>query len=166
MGTRRAILCVVALVLIAGDCIWYRQRVTARNATITYVGIDSLTMMVPAKTPAATLKDGRWSIDPTQALRSVPLHFSAGIEKKYLAFVSLGAVPYYGQAVMVIRRLRAQHLCNVLIRESAEPSPEKRDFGSGPDHVLHIPALVLCGSSIGDAGFSGRLPRDRRVHVY
>jgi hypothetical protein len=58
MDTRRAVLCLVAVVLIAGDCIWYRQRVTAPNATITYVGIDSLTMMVPAKTPAATLKGG------------------------------------------------------------------------------------------------------------
>jgi hypothetical protein len=82
-----------------------------------------------------------------------------------MAFVSLGPSPTFGQAIAIFRDLKRRQVCHVLVREGGEATPIKVNFGKGPEASLDLPAIVLCGRAYGDAGFSGRLPPDRSIHV-
>jgi hypothetical protein len=78
------------------------------------------------------------------------------MRKRRLTFISLAPTPTYGRFIESIRDLKARGICNVVIREN--DAPEAR-VGNGRN-ALTIPALVLCGNSIGDAGFDVSLPPD------
>lgn len=164
---RRRIFGIVALVLVAMDGVflaWFYRRHFAYNASITYVGLDSFEMLVPMRTRAAKLSSGRWDIEPTQALRSAPFQSEEPASGKPLAFVSLTPRPNYGSAIRVIRDLKARRICNLLIREGGQPEPPTFRFPDG-DTALAVPALILCGSAIGDASSFTDLPEDGPIHV-
>ena len=164
MPRRRTFLLVVASSLMIADSAWLFMRPTESNATITYVGFDSLSVTVPARMKAAQLRDGKWDINPFQ-----PLHPSGGDSTgdsvPPLAYVSLAPLRTYGAATDVIRDLKQRQVCNVVIRESGVLSSTVEDFPGGRDHGLTMDALVLCGRSIGDAGFTGQLPPDGPVSL-
>ena len=63
--------------------------------------------------------------------------------------VPIVAVQNYGQWIEAIRDLKRRKICNVAMRDGA---PE-------------LPMIVLCGESLGDAGFAGTLPPDKPVRV-
>jgi hypothetical protein len=140
------------------DGIWLYARHVGSNATITYAGLDSLNVVVAVHEPAAKLRNGKWDIDPFQPLRLVSPATTTGVRKRRLAFVSLDPYPTFGAAMNVIRDLKRRNICNVLIREAGILEGEPVNFPHGRDRALSIPALVLCGGSMGDAGFSGKLP--------
>jgi hypothetical protein len=166
MIRRRAALVIVALVLTTADGIFakvlYNHR-AAKDAYITHIGLDSLEMIIPMGARAARLHNGIWDIDPMKAMKSVPIDQARGIDGKSLALVSLAPRSTYGQAINVIRNLKARRICNVLIRESGRAEGGSFNFPGGVDRALAVPAIVLCGSSIGDAGFYGDLPADGRI---
>lgn len=152
--------------LLGADGFWLYDRFVRPNAAITYVGLDSLELIVPASTRAAQLVNGRWDSDLYEGLRSLHGEEATGSAPRRLAFVSLGSRPVFGKAVEVIRALKAQNICHVLIRETGIESPARVDFGKGHrEPYLALPAIVLCGTAHGDAGFEGTLPIDRLIHV-
>jgi hypothetical protein len=162
MVRRRAILGFSAFGLIVADCFWIYSRFVAPNANITYVGTDSVAVVVGTQARAAQLQNGKWDFDPIQ---SFPVDIGFGPREKDISLVSLAPKQTLGQAVEVIRDLKSRHLCNVLILESANIGMEAGDALDQSGRVLEIPALVLCGYPIGDAGFLGKLPTDRPIHV-
>ena len=71
MPRHRTFLLAVALSLMIADSAWLFMRPTASNATITYVGFDSISLTVPARMKAAQLRDGKWDINPFQPLHTL-----------------------------------------------------------------------------------------------
>jgi hypothetical protein len=163
---RRVILAASAFVLLVVDGLWFYKRFFAPNATILYVGADSFALTVPMKMRASKLLGGKWDSDPLR-FRSVQIEFGMGLQRHSLALVSLEPEGNYGKAVEVLRDLKKRHICNVLIREVGRAESERViiDFADGPDRALTIQAIALCGNGIGDAGFSGTLPKDGPIHI-
>lgn len=161
--TRRRLLVLLVCALLLGDLLflgWCRYRDTAANARVTYVGLDSATMVVDADVPALSLDAGHWR------LGAQPMADPAGYAKQLAAEGHMPAVtaPNYGQLVHVLRDLKARKICNILIREggtriAAAPTSEVPDWDT-----LEIPAIVLCGNAMGDSGFHGSLPADGPIH--
>ncbi|HVI99188.1 MAG TPA: hypothetical protein VM657_08990 [Sphingomonas sp.] len=156
---RRFLLIMIVLALGTGDLLllkrhWHHR---ANFASVTHVGLDSLFVMVPTSTQAAALHNGRWSPDLAKA--AIPSEGEA-LHKRSITLITLEPHPTYGKFLQAIRSLRAQQKCNVLIREGNVLV----EGHTKPDQ-LEIPALVLCGSAIGDAGFSGTLPPDGVVRL-
>lgn len=87
-----------------------------------------------------------------------------GEQKQELSYITLAPTPTYSHFVESIRNLRSPGKCNVLIREGGQPV-ELEDAAEREQPELNILALVLCGSSIGHAGFYGTLPPDRIVRI-
>ena len=164
MIPRRVILAASAFVLLVADGLWFYERFLAPNATILYIGADSFALTVPMKMRASRLLDGKWDSDP-QRFKSVQIEFGIGPQRHSLALVSLEPEGNFGKAVEVLRDLKARHICNVLIREVGRAEGIIINFPCGPDRALTIQAIVLCGNGIGDAGFSGTLPKDGPIHI-
>lgn len=165
MARPRVYLSILVIALIVFDVSWYYVRFVAANATITHVGIDSASFIIPAKTRAAAWRNGHWDIDPTSASR--PLYEDFEVERKThpVALITLEPEGSFGKAISLIRFLKSRGICNVLIRESGRFGDEIVDFPDGPDRALDLPALVLCGTQLGDAGFSGTLAPDGPIHI-
>ena len=165
---RRYQLAIIVLALLIGNALLlsdYYKRYIAYNAEITYVGLDSIDMIVPVGMRPATLLAAKWDIDPIPTVDANMFETIGSASVKPLALVSLAPHPTYSQAIKVIHDLKARHVCNVLIRESGRLEKITINFPNGPDKAIAIPALVLCGESIGDAGFYGVLPADGPTHV-
>ena len=165
MTKRRRLLAIIALALLVTNALvlftLYKSHFSY-NPTITYIGLDSIDMLVPIGMRAAKLQDGKWDLDPIPTLDSETF---GSARTRPIQLVSLAPRPTYGKAITVFRALKARAICNVLIRESGGIYPVRLQSSDGSDKALSIPALVLCGSSIGDAGFYGVLPADRPIHV-
>lgn len=160
MTRRRSILLIIVGVLLAGDAALFLAKwlYASPQETVTYVGLDSLSVLVPKSHPMAAWESGHWqpSLDGKAMFKADDMMG----HQHPVALITLGPNPTYGAFIFAIRRLRAGKVCNVAIRESAMP------IGSSEDRhreYLAIPTIVLCGSSIGDAGFYGELPADRIV---
>jgi hypothetical protein len=168
MTKRRRQLSIVVLALLIANTLFVitlYKRHFAYNATITYIGLDSLGMVLPVRTRPAKWVAGKWDIDPAATLNANMSGTFEDTSQRPLALVSLAPQPTYGRAIGIIRALKARHVCNVLIREGGRLDPEIINFPGGPDRALEIPAVVLCGNSVGDAGFQGVLPADGPIHV-
>lgn len=168
MTSRRRLLAIVALALLVTNALLLftsYKRHFAYNATVTYVGLDSTDMLVPVGMRPAKLRGGKWDVDPIPTLNAAMLETHNDARARPIALVSLAPQATYGKAISVFRSLKARKICNVLIRESGRVEPNIMNFPDGPDRAIAIPALVLCGSSIGDAGFFGVLPADGPIHV-
>lgn len=168
MISRRRLLVIVALALLVTDALLLftsYKRHLAFNAMVTYVGLDSIDMLVPVGMRPAKLRGGEWDVDPIPTLNAAMLETSNDAHARPISLVSLAPEATYGKAQIALRSLKARKVCNVLIRESGRVEPGTINFPDGPERAIRIPALVLCGSSIGDAGFSGVLPADGPIHV-
>lgn len=146
---RTATLEIVAAALLVADGYWAYQRYFRLDAAITYVGLENLSMMVPASAHAAQLRDGKWNSDPYLALKSKFYAPPPGEKAKPMALVSLGPHPGLGQAVAVFRDLKARHVCHVLIREGAEATASGIDFGEGPETALKFQPLCFVVMAMG-----------------
>jgi len=165
MTRRRAFLLLLCL-LVLGDALflgWRWHRDTAPNAEITYAGLDSAIIVLPASVnePVLSLRGRQWH------LRGKPLPdvdaYLRGLAKGHrLPMVS---VPSLGALPGVLRSLKAHKACNILIREGGSSSWTGPLATPPHTEMLDIPALVLCGNPIGDAGFYGTLPPDGPIHV-
>jgi len=166
MRRYRPYLILLALTLLVADLGflgWRWHRDTAPNAEITYAGLDSAVIVMPASTnePVLSLRARQWHLDGTP-LPDVAAYLRGLAKGHRLPMVS---VPSLGALPGVLRSLKARKACNILIREGGS------SFRTGPlatppnTEMLDIPALVLCGNPIGDAGFSGILPPDGPIHV-
>lgn len=140
---------------------WHSHN-PAKAFAVTYIGLDSLGVVVPASRKASALQNGKWV--PDLAITQFPAATMGG-EKRELFHIALAPTPTYSRFVATVRDLRSRGKCNVLIREGGRPMGpvDTAERVRQPD--VEIPALVLCGTSIGDAGFSGTLPPDRIVRL-
>jgi hypothetical protein len=129
----------------------------ADRTYLTFIGLDSLAVVSSPAPVGSALSDGQWT--PAVAQTQILAHdyFDKPMP---VAVITLAPRPTYGHFLEVIRNLKAQNLCNVLIVENAQQSEI-----TSPGEV-EIPAFVLCGSSVGDAGFSGTLPKDGTLLDY
>ena len=158
---RRRLLLVVACVLAFADVVLFWHSLEPIYAPITFVGMDSLSVIVPLSQRGATLKDGRWQ--PAASGAQILAKDQQGNERR-LTLVTLTSSAPFGNLIEVIRDLRSQGKCNVIIRGSDEEGPPPSFLKLG-DNDLIIPALVVCGQAIGDSGFSGKLPPDGVVRI-
>lgn len=119
-----------------------------RRAWVTHVGLDSLSYFIPINRAASTYRNGRWQ-PGLNATRIAP---------EPIDYVTLAPRPTYGQFLRVIRDLKRRGRCNVLIHYPGIPivKPEV----AGAEIVFDVPALVLCGDAIGDAGINEPVPAD------
>ena len=154
---------ILALALGVGDALFLalRWRDHHISAPITYAGIDSLVVAVPVSRVGATLQNGKWS--PALSDAQIPQEDIAGNERS-ITLVTLTGASAYGNFLQAIKNLKAQGRCNVAVRGSDEEGVPQHPLGEFPDSQF-LSGLVLCGNSIGDAGFSGKLPLDRQVRL-
>lgn len=155
---RRPLLAFAALALVALDGWWGYQHFYAPNADLTYAGLDSYGMVLPRSMQGTRLAKGKWDRDPTTVLN---VDYGRGSVPRRVALVSLTSEITFGKAVAVIRDLKKRKICNLLITESSGFN----SFMDLPEDQMLASALVLCGEPLGDAGWHGPLPPDRRIHV-
>ncbi|MET3760368.1 hypothetical protein [Sphingomonas sp. UYEF23] len=166
MKRRSLILATCAGALCIADGFWVYERLFRLNAAITYIGLDSVMMNVPASAQASQLRNGKWNIDLLKTLQSKFYDPPPGQKRWQVAFVSLGSQSQYGQAIAIIRDLKARQVCHVVVREGATVTPVKIDFGNGRETSLDVSPIILCGDAYGDgSGFFGPLPADHAIHV-
>ncbi|MEG3164216.1 hypothetical protein U1701_06385 [Sphingomonas sp. PB2P19] len=165
MRHRTALLGTIAVALSIADGFWVYDRFYRLNASITYVGADSLELTVPASLQAATFRNGKWDSNPSTKLDLPFYDPPRGQKRLKMSFVSLAPQATYSHALSVFHDLKARQICHVVVRESGKPTPIQIDFGKGQEDGLDLPAIVLCGSGYGDSGFIGQLPPDRLIHV-
>jgi hypothetical protein len=163
MVQRRSRLLLLACMLAIADALllgWRWHRDTAANGLVTYAGLDSITMMVDADVPRLGLRGGSWFLDKAPA---DPAAYAKGLAAEgHMPVVSAST---YRQFLVAVRDLKARKVCNVLIAEGGQLEKAAPMSKDGDVDTLTIPAFVLCGRPIGDAGFQGVLPPDGPVHV-
>lgn len=145
-GLALSLLCLDALLLIT------RDGDASSHASITHMGLDSLVVPVARTSRSAQLVEGRWLPDLNAG--EMKVQDMAG-QRRRIWLVSLGRSPTYGQFLVSLRDLKRRRKCNVLVQSDVIGST----WPKSKDETL-IPAFVLCGHSIGDAGFEGVLPAD------
>lgn len=166
MKRRSLILATCAAALCIADGFWVYERYFRLNAAITYIGLDSVMINVPASAQASQFRNGKWNIDPLKATASKFYDPPPGQKRPQVAFVSLGSQFQYRQAIAIIRDLKARQVCHVVVREGATVTPVKIDFGKGREASLDVSPIILCGDAYGDAsGFFGPLPVDHAIHI-
>lgn len=163
MKRRRLFLVMVVLALVTVNIIflYLPAHDDGSPTTITFVGLDSLGVVVPASTPFAEFHEGKWLPDPKAQAREIVEDM--GRNKRSLALISLMPRPTYGRFIQSMRDIKARNICNIAILEGAEHIKSTAPLPDGSQEYLQIPAFVLCGHAIGDAGFYGELPPDRNV---
>lgn len=156
--SRRSFLIAIALSLFGGDALFLFWRAHSKPFEIvTYVGLDSFYAEVPASKNGAALLNGRW--EPALGDAEIATEDMGG-NQRLLWLISLAPTHTYGLLLASIRDLKARKKCNVLIREGSVPTK----VADAASHMyVGIPAFILCGRSIGDAGFNGKLPPDGAV---
>lgn len=164
--SRRALLLLTALGLLTADILflgWRWHRDTAANAEITYAGLDSAVILapLPLEAPILRLRAGQWHLDE-KPLTDVGAYLRGLATIQRMPIVS---VPSLGELPRVLRTLKAHKGCNILIREGGTVSRTGPLADPPNTEILDMPALVLCGHPVGDAGFSGTLPPDGPIHV-
>jgi hypothetical protein len=164
---RRTLLKLVVAALLVSNAIFLTWHFRPAKAQIFHIGLDSLMLSVPERQTAAALQNGVW--EPSLAKASLPVSGMAG-DVKWITLVTLAPDPTYGRFIQAVRALKARGTCNVLVREGADLGEAAPPFsgprpGPPPAGVLDVPAIVLCGSSIGDAGFSGKLPPNGEITI-
>jgi hypothetical protein len=137
--------------------LWNYSR-RADQAYLTFIGLDSWAVVASPAPVGSALQGGQWN--PALVKTKILAHDWFG-KPMPIAVVTLSPRQTYGHFLEVIHNLKAQKLCNVLIVEDAQRS----ELTTSPDEVM-IPALVLCGYAVGDAGFSGTLPEDGTLLAY
>ena len=165
MAPRSAILGTIAAALLAFNGTTIYHHYYRPSAALTYIGLDSVIMTVPASLRAPEYRNGTWDADPLRVLRSKYFDPPAGQKPKPVAFVSLEPDASFGHAIEVIRDLRARRVCHVAIREAGNATPVEINFGKGRERGLDILSIVLCEHPYGDgSSFDGRLPADRLIY--
>ncbi len=159
MKSRRVLLAVATLALVAFDGWWGYQHFYAPNADLTFAGLDSLDVGVPKSMRPARFTNGKWDFGPVTKLEVSML---GGWRMREVALVSLAPELTLGKAVAVLRDLKARKVCNVLIRDSPV---DDYYFKAKRRQEVAVITLVLCGEPIGDAGWSGPPPPDRKIRV-
>jgi hypothetical protein len=162
--SRRAILLLTALGLLTANILflgWRWHRDTVANAEITYVGLESLNMLMPIAEPTLSLKAGQWQLDGKPLADPAP-YLRGLASRKRMPMVS---APTFGELPGVLRALKARKACNILIREGGSVLKTGRMADPPGEEMLDVQALVLCGNSAGDAGFYGTLPPDGPIRV-
>jgi hypothetical protein len=158
---RRRLLLVISGVLGIADAAFLWHTFKPIYAPITFVGSDSLLVTVPVSKKGATLKNGSWH--PALSEAQISAEILPGKEQP-LTLVTLTHSSPFPNLIEVIKTLRAQGKCNVVIRGSDEEGVPPLQFRPEGEDLL-LPAFVLCGDSIGDAGFHGTLPPDGMVRI-
>lgn len=156
---------IIAIALIVADGFWFYKRYLEPNATITYLGLDSGSFVVPSKQRAAKWRNDDWDVDPAIASGFLHEKSASNAERRTTAYITLAPESTFGAALAAIRNLKGRKICNVLIRDAGQLYRDRVDFPEGPDYPLEIPAIVLCGDADGDAGFSGKLPSDGPIRI-
>jgi len=164
---RRTLLKLVVAALLVANAVFLTWHFRPAKAQILHIGLDSLMLSVSERQTAAALQNGVW--EPSLAKASLPVRGMAG-DVKRIPLITLAPDPTYGRFIRAVRALKARGICNVLVREGADLGEAASPFsgpppGPPPPGVLDVPAIVLCGSSIGDAGFSGKLPPDGGISI-
>ncbi len=163
MRRRRQTLVAAAALLAGFDLFFILVAIANRERVfVTHVGLDSASYMVPIDRKAATFRQERWqpTLDDTkiESVRSnsvlVPVDY-----------ISLSPDPSYGQFLAIVHDLKRRGRCNVLVHypEIRIVKPDSAEMGMGP--VFDVPALVLCGEALGDAGISEPIADDGFVFV-
>lgn len=162
--SRRTVLLSIAVLAAGCDMIFFgvRWHNSAQVFAVTYAGIDSLSIIAPASQKPAALQSRQWAPRLADAQISTT---DAGGAKRELSYITLEPRPTYAHFLAAVRDLKTRGKCNIAVREGGRPIQKESIAGERPAHDLDIPALFLCGHSIGDAGFYGILPPDGIVRL-
>ncbi|MBN8817306.1 MAG: hypothetical protein J0I80_01145 [Sphingomonas sp.] len=150
----RMFLVMAAITLFVFDGLFLAALAHRSFTSITYVGLDSFALAISDLKGGAIFLNGRWqhSLQDAEAWTED----MSGRKRKYW-IVRLAPMTTYGHFLASVRDLKVHNKCNVAIAESADVA-----WAGKLEADLGI-VLVLCGSSIGDAGFAGELPNDRAI---
>lgn len=150
--TVRLLLVVAVVVLFVGDGLFLSSRTHHDSSSrITHAGLDSFALFIDNSKAGGGILDS-----PYPQAEEASTEDMVGRKRRYW-IVRLGSNATYGQFLATIRDVRANSKCNVVIAEHGDiPWPTETPANLGA-------AFVLCGTSIGDAGFTGKLPKDETV---
>ena len=148
--SRRTLLIAVAVVVAGCDTLFlaWPSHNSTKAFAVTYIGLDSLGVIVSTSRKASALQNGKWV--PDLATTQFPAATMGG-EKRELFNITLDPTPTYSHFLATVRDLRSRGKCNVLIREGGQPIGPQDAAQRDRQPDVEVPALVLCGSSIGDA---------------
>ena len=155
-SSRRSRLLVFAAALVLADAlflIWRSDRDSV-YVNVTHVGLDSFAVLGPPSRDPATWLNKRWKPPEAEAQMIVE---DMTLKKRLLTVITFPPHATFGRFLASVRQLKGQKKCNALFLESSSPSTTA---DSNVPPAGDVPALVLCGRSIGDAGFYGTLPPD------
>lgn len=152
----RLLFVITAVTLFVLDGIYIAALAHRSPTSVTYVGLDSFAVSISDLKGGATLLDGQWK--PSLQDAEAWTEDMSGHKRRYW-IVRLAPMATYGHFLASVRDLKIHNKCNVAIGEKA-------DFMWAGEALANLGnALVLCGSSIGDAGFTGELPNDGAIHL-
>jgi hypothetical protein len=165
LRTRRSLLILIAAALAIANILYFTWYLRYRpdESRITYVGLDSYVVVLSKPPSSSVFQDGQWkpALTKTQIIAEdwwgKPMPVS---------LVSLFPHPTYAHFIEVIRDLKHRQKCNVLIVENGQLFALPDEDAPVPQNEIYLPALVLCGKPIGDAGFAGILPAGSPVDEY
>lgn len=160
----RSLLIVILVAVLGCDTLFlaWRMEQDRPHAWVTYVGMDSLTVTVPYSKKGAALHASGWQPALEEAeVAANDMH----LRRRPLWLITLAPDDSYRRFLASIRDLKARQKCNVLILEGGQPVARPDSVPKNRQQELEVPALVLCGRSIGDAGFSGALPPDGTIRL-
>ncbi|MGW8191743.1 hypothetical protein [Sphingomonas hankookensis] len=147
--TRRTVLTWIAGLLVCGNLvIMVPAMVPEKREWVTHAGLDSMAYMIPLDRTASAYRDEHWKpgLDETR------------LAPDSIDYVTLAPGPTYGKFLHVIRDLKRRRRCNVLIHYPGIRILEPEAIGV--ERVFDVPALVLCGRAVGDAGIQEPVPTD------
>lgn|GEM_PF-4981648 len=80
-------------------------------------------------------------------------------------YISLSSTPTFGQFLKIVRDLKQRDRCNVLIHYPGIGifTPDSAETGLKP--MFNVPAFVLCGEALGDAGIADPIADDGFMFV-
>jgi hypothetical protein len=147
----RLLLIAIVIALITGNALLLarHRRPEIVPLYIIHAGIDSLVIGASPTNRVTSFSNGRWTPNLEKA---ATLTEEMNGRKRRLWIVDLTSSSTYGDFLDAIRDLKTHRKCNIAMNVGADwVDPTGSKISS---------ALVLCGTSIGDAGFTGTLPRD------
>lgn len=163
MKMLRRTLTYVATLLIGFDLFVVLVAVAQRERVwVTHVGLDSASYLIPLERKAAMFRQNRWQpkLDATK-IESV----RRGSSLAPVDYISLSSTPTFGQFLDIVRDLKQRDRYNVLMHYPGIGVFKPDSAETGLEPMFDVPALVLCGEALGDAGISDPIADDGFMFV-
>ncbi|WP_156347256.1 MULTISPECIES: hypothetical protein [unclassified Sphingomonas] len=146
-------------ILIAGFDLFvlHAAMVGWERVWVTHVGLDSARYAIPIDRRPATFREKRWqpALDDTK-IESV----QRGSVRVPVDYISFSSNPTFGKFLEMVRDLKRRGRCNVLVHHPGINIFRPETIGPAPKPMFDVPALVLCGEALGDAGITSPVTED------